>query len=1180
MSEPISGGPTPDDAQYSDQESEIPIQQRPNSPPTDVVQRGRARLLAELDGSTMQSELSDSTPWKPPNPEVRDEQRYAFGEVLAAGGLGLVRRGEDRRLGRPVAIKELLRDSPQAARRFALEAAITARLQHPGIVPLYDLGWQGEGKPYYCMQLVDGDSLDAKIAAANGLAARLRLVEHVIAVADAIAYAHERQIIHRDIKPANVLVGRFGETVVIDWGLAKDLSGTILATVDGGVADAGNVGTSDMTEAGTIMGTPRYMSPEQARGEAADMRSDVYSLGALLFHVLAGEPPFAGGERKELLQRVLSGQLRPLAEIDPAIPTELAAIAERAMATRPEHRYASAAAFAEDLRSFQAGRLVSAHSYSLGEMLGRWLWRHRTVVGASVLTLAAIAAITIVGIGASRRIEAEEERAARRIDAEAERAARLAFEHDVVAKAKLAGEVVTLARTPGRELEALARGVESVASYGPDYEQAPDVAIFGLSEALGGMIPVAQLDGGVVDTLSQLSVDGSKLIRASQTNIELEIWSLDPAQKLTGITLNDPDFNVGSLALSPDNRLVALGASRVLSDDLRCVVVDMESGMRVLELDGCGDPEFATDGRSLVAKVPRDEKLAGGYGGYKALTVWDLANGTQRWTRPMLGENFLIVVHPDGERLIVRGDDDTQEVIEILSVKTGEHQASLARATTHPRRYGPAVPGHVSDNVALSPDGRSLAVSESDKDGRIVLWNLESETATVLDVEDSAGKSLAFSADGRWLLVDGTSSVQVYDVEKQKLATSLANFFGIVVGHRTGGLMISGDGWIELPKGRSTQSAPPGRVRAANATHDSRFVITRTATETRVWSVEEHLVFERWTPPPGETIMQFDADRIHTRDTAGAWRIHPRTDRSRAPVVIDAKLENAKVHLLRQPWIAGGAEGRPWIAAVESEEGIEIRNLATGELRCTIPSEKQTRISLSDDGRALAFSREWGSRGHVWDLDLCRERVLVQLFDPAENKGRMPSNDTEPFHFLPNGTLVVYNRRNRGRVTLLDPRGQETHIEEECPEEAWSGYAELSPDGRVLVSSCDSSQWNGHARLWDVARGELIAEIDLRNYTTRPVFSSDGKLLIFGAGRYELAVIRVEDGHEILRVPTREIRIDFPQMRVRPNLPIIDVLTVEGELVSYPITRAQLVHTACRILARSELAAEASSWCD
>ncbi|MDC0720966.1 serine/threonine-protein kinase [Nannocystis bainbridge] len=328
--------------------------------------------------------------WPPRDLPPRGEARYEFGEVFASGGLGVVRRAEDRRLGRVVAIKELLRDSPDAQRRFAREAAITARLQHPSIVPLYDLGHRATGEPFYCMKLVDGASLDAKIQETRDLGERLRLVEHVIAVADAIAYAHDQQVLHRDLKPANVLIGRFGETVVIDWGLAKDLAGRSDSEAEQTTRSGQRSRTGeDLTEVGTIVGTLRYMPPEQARGEPVDARSDIYALGALLYHVLSGRPPFAEVTGDALVARVKAADLEDLRERVPGVPRELAAIAHRATAARPEQRYPTAAGFAEDLRRFQAGRVVSAHSYTVAERLQRWMKRQRILLAFAGLGVAA-----------------------------------------------------------------------------------------------------------------------------------------------------------------------------------------------------------------------------------------------------------------------------------------------------------------------------------------------------------------------------------------------------------------------------------------------------------------------------------------------------------------------------------------------------------------------------------------------------------------------------------------------------------------------------------------------------------------------------------------------------------------------------------------------------------------------
>ena len=219
---------------------------------------------------------------------VDDTGRYELSGVHARGGLGRIVKARDHRLHRTVAIKELLQRTPSTEARFVREALITARLEHPGIVPVHEAGRWPSGDPYYSMKLVSGRTLKELIQASDTLEARLALVPHVLAVAEAIAYAHSQRIIHRDIKPANVIVGDFGETVVVDWGLAKDLSGQL---PEAELAEVAVLSAPGTTAVGNIMGTPSYMSPEQARGEELDARADVYSLGAMLYEVLVGEPP-------------------------------------------------------------------------------------------------------------------------------------------------------------------------------------------------------------------------------------------------------------------------------------------------------------------------------------------------------------------------------------------------------------------------------------------------------------------------------------------------------------------------------------------------------------------------------------------------------------------------------------------------------------------------------------------------------------------------------------------------------------------------------------------------------------------------------------------------------------------------------------------------------------------------
>jgi serine/threonine protein kinase len=245
-----------------------------------------------------------------------DPQRYYVLGEFARGGLGRILEVRDLRLGRTVAVKQMLEERGADAVRFVREAMITARLEHPAVVPVHDIGRWPSGEPFYTMKRVSGRSLRDVIAGARTLAGRLALLPNVIAVADAIAYAHSQGIIHRDLKPANVLVGAFGETVVIDWGLAKDLGA---AGDDAGPAGAVS-SSGGHTIVGAVMGTPLYMPPEQAGGTMVDERADVYALGAILYEVLAGQPPYHGVAPGDVLAAVLAGPPPAVEALAPTIP--------------------------------------------------------------------------------------------------------------------------------------------------------------------------------------------------------------------------------------------------------------------------------------------------------------------------------------------------------------------------------------------------------------------------------------------------------------------------------------------------------------------------------------------------------------------------------------------------------------------------------------------------------------------------------------------------------------------------------------------------------------------------------------------------------------------------------------------------------------------------------------------
>jgi len=333
-----------------------------------------------------------------------DRVRYRIVGEVGRGGLGRVYHARDLYLDRQVAVKELIDPGEPAQRRFVREALITARLQHPSIVPIYDAGQSVEG-PFYAMKLVAGRSLADALAETKTLDQRLALLPSVIAVADAMAYAHSERIIHRDLKPQNVLVGDFGETVLIDWGLAKDLNAKDAPSA--GPYRAASASTETMD--GAVMGTPAFMAPEQAvAGEDVDERADVYALGSMLYFLGAGVPPHGGRSIDEILVKVVAGDVLPLREREPRIPVDLAAIVTKAMAHDPAKRYRTARELSDDLHKFQTGKLVGAKTYTAGERVRRWLRRNRRIVAVAGVALA-----ILVGYGgwSLQQIFAERQRA-------------------------------------------------------------------------------------------------------------------------------------------------------------------------------------------------------------------------------------------------------------------------------------------------------------------------------------------------------------------------------------------------------------------------------------------------------------------------------------------------------------------------------------------------------------------------------------------------------------------------------------------------------------------------------------------------------------------------------------------------------------------------------------------------
>jgi hypothetical protein len=358
-----------------------------------------------LTGTTTQLTDPGSGPAIDPSALARNApERYRVGREVARGGMGSIHVAEDLRLSRTVAVKQLLVRDANAKARFQREALITANLQHPAVVPVFDFGELPSRGPYYAMKLVEGVSLDRAIGKAGTLEARLSLLPNVVTVVEAIAYAHSRSIVHRDLKPSNVLVGPFGETVVIDWGLAKELKASDeTLPVDIPPQD------EELTQLGTVIGTPAYMPPEQAAGRLVDASADVYALGAMLYHLLAGHSPYPGTIAARVLADVLAHAPIPLVRSEAGLLIDLVTIVEKAMAREPSDRYPNALEMAADLRRFQTGQLVGAHHYTAWQLLRRLVGKNPVAVAlGAVVTIAVLFALALVVVRQARVRDARE----------------------------------------------------------------------------------------------------------------------------------------------------------------------------------------------------------------------------------------------------------------------------------------------------------------------------------------------------------------------------------------------------------------------------------------------------------------------------------------------------------------------------------------------------------------------------------------------------------------------------------------------------------------------------------------------------------------------------------------------------------------------------------------------------
>ena len=914
-----------------------------------------------------------------------DPRLYAIGAEIAHGGMGRIRTATDLRLGREVALKELLEPRPELGARFEREALVTARLQHPAIVAVYEAGRWPSGEPFFAMKLVQGRPLKHVIAEATTFDARLALLPHAIAVADAMAYAHGHQIVHRDLKPANVLVGENGETVVIDWGIAKDLRVGDEPNLPGTrrVADA------SLTTAGSVMGTPQYMPPEQARGEVVDERADVYAIGAMLYHLLAGVPPYDGDDSRQVLARVAAAPPPPLAGIAIGIAPDLLAIVDIAMARDPRDRYPTARELAAELRRFQTGQLVASHRYTRAQLLRRFVARHRVA-----LAIAAVAAI-VVAVGAVisvQQIRGERDVArAERGRADTERAAAVArLDALIIEKADVAVErddpttaiAALAALSPGSAELARARIVAAAASaaHVPVVlrDLAEDIDDVGVSPDGAQLAISAGHEVRVID----LATRATRVVTRHAGVATRVVWSPD-GKRLASAAF---DGSVRISDLAPPRELllshtISIDDLAFTPDGARLVTVDLDDRLQVWSVATGKLETEITGARQMRAVGPHALVWLA-----DAAHVRDLETGRERTVA--FGAASRIDIARDGANLAVGRADGTVALVDLATGATRElgklgaepiddlaiapGGATVIALAGHQVRAWQASDGAVivsatiesAADIQVSPDGHLFTAGPQ-------LWDLETRDGTPLGVTSttwrfSPDSSRVLALAGRdvwsWPTRVDVRAVAPLDGAAHQVAY-LADGRLVAVGETR--ILVAGAAPVELPVALVGQLALHG-TRAAMLGMDgvARTIDLATGAIAPLPGVLE--VAPRFTPS--------DPAMTKILGTETFWRVRRTARKTRDQYDWFAPL-------------AFSPDGSHLAGAGTSGSAVAIWTLATGARiaaatgsgdveQLAFSADGQTVFAASSDGRLRAIAVADG-REHATELPDALEAVAV-----------------------------------------------------------------------------------------------------------------------------------------------------------------------------------------------------------
>jgi WD40 repeat protein len=1074
-----------------------------------------AELTRTVDDSTAGDGGRSARATDPPPALDRDdrpEQRYTVEAEHARGGIGVILRARDARLDREIAIKELASTAnPRLITRFLRETRITARLQHPGIVPVYDAGRWADGAPYYSMKLVSGRTLRAELDARPALDDRLALVPNVLTVAEAIGFAHAEGVIHRDLKPDNIMVGAFGETVVLDWGLAKDLRAGEPAADP---ADA--PGSADTTRLGAVLGTPAYMAPEQARGEPVDERADVWAIGAILYHLLAAAPPFTGASSEEVVARVAGEPAPPIAERAPGAPRDLVAIVDKAMARDPANRYANAKGLAGDLARFLTGQLVGARAYGWPALIRRWLRRHRAAVWIAAVLMSALAATLTVSV---RRIVDERQLARARGDQLLLTQARSQLERDPTAALAWLKQVPEDASgwdaVRAVIADAASRPIARHVWRGhPEYVRALAIAPGGgvVASASGGVCQLWDARTGrrlarlTVPAVAQLafSDDGATLVAAGQDGSLTAIAVATGARRELG--------KAGGFVTA----LVAVPRRPAL------VTGDLTGAVQLWPLDGAPPRELTRHaGGVMLAQV-----LDGG------AAIATMGSADLELRRVPLDGGPPAVVFPAG---VLQGMPGALDALEV-SRDAGSLVLGIDDRVLRWDRGAP-VPIELGRHraavkaVAIARDGR---VASGADDGSVTLWTGSAASPRV--GHDHAITALAFAGDGRLASGDTGGDIRVWTPAGGELLRGHdRRIESLAFGPDATLYSAGGDGSVRAWPARP--AAPAIRIGAGSAFRVAFVSPAAIAATDEDGGV--HLI--ALPGGAGREIARFTRQAYSIQRLSGGRFAAASWDGGIAVFGPTGELLRRLDHGAEVNGLAASPDGAQ-LASTGNDGTVRIWNLATGEGRLV---ERRTGAAFdaafSPDGRALVTSGEDPAlhvldlaaggaprslRGHTEvarALTFGRDGTLysaggdgvVRAWNLATGESRAYTGHEGRVRALAlsadqrtlasggaDGNILVWDLAHGGRPTVL--RGHAAEVR-------WVAFA---PSGAELASA----GWDGTVRRWNLDDGSATVWHADDDKVQCVEFSPDGKTLA-SAGADGMVRLWTVDGRRAMPGP-------------------------------------------------------------